>query len=223
MKKILLLVCLALSLNSYEIKMQHTFSKKLMPKQSTFYIYIKVVGKTQESIINKLDEYSKLVNGFTNLDTSSGKFNTYPNFDYIDKKRVQNGYNGNINFVVKTNSTKELNNLISKLTKKSDVDGSELSISSKEWQLDEKDKINVKDSLMIDAMLWAKNYTKTTLSKTLNDSCEVKEINFLKSGNNSFYRTLTTNVNSVKTSVPLPIKKSKKVSINVDFVFECGN
>ena len=194
-----------------------------MPKQSTFYIYIKVVGKTQESTINKLDEYSKLVNGFTNLDASSGKFNTYPNFDYIDKKRVQNGYNGNINFVVKTNSIKELNNLISKLTKKSDADKAELSIASREWQLDESEKAEVKEALILEAILWAKDYTKTTLSQKLDDKCEVKEINFLKSSNNSFYRTFATNENSVKTSVPLPIKKSKKVEVDVDFVFECGN
>jgi uncharacterized protein YggE len=216
MKKIILISVLLYSCSyAYSVKLNQVFTKEIKPSSIYFRTSLSVVKPTSTEVIKKLDGFSKFVSNFKKLKISGGKYNTYPEYAYENKVRVKKSYRGSINFRICSKSKKDIKIFLDKLSKLYGKDG--LIISSSDWQIDEKTISKAKERLRHDAISWGKSY-----AKRIDKKCHIKEIDFTKKPSYIPYtRDIALKSSNGANDIPLPKQELKKVSIDVDFRFEC--
>ncbi len=222
MKRVVLSMILAIgSLNAYNISLNKRFTSQVVPKKLGLSVSINIRDKDLNSVLNKLTEYSDFIKSFKGLEINGGIFNTNPEYRYYNNKRKKIGYRGNLYFQIKSKDDNKLKEFVSMLSAKNSGSNVDLSISSSSWQVAPKDIDAKKDELRFEAIKWANKYANK-LSQKLNSECKVISIDF---GSFNYPRppivyARDMNTNKVE-SMPTPIRKSQKFSVNPHIKFEC--
>ena len=216
------LILLLGTLSAYEISLNKRFTTNVAPNKLGISVSITVRDKELNSVLNKLTEYSDFIKSFKNIEIDGGNFNTNPEYKYYKNQREKVGYRGSVYFQIKSKDDKKLKEFVSMLSAKNSDNLVDLSISSSSWQVTPKDIESKKDELRFKAIEWANSYAKK-LSSRLQTECKVKSINFR---GYSYPRppimyAKASAEQMETTSMPTPVKKDRKFSINPHIKFEC--
>jgi len=226
MRTLLIFIFFSAALFSFEIRLNQTFAKEVMPNEALFNVSIVVHAKSAEEAMQKLREYDEFVRTFTKPHISGGTFNSYPHYVYENKKRILKGYKGSIGYTVRDTDKESIKEFISKLGAKAKNDYTELSVNARDWQIDKKTYKTTKAQLRLDAIAWAKHYAKRIVAEKIAEQCDVKLIDFIKRiSYDPYMRYEDAPVAAAATtyakSVPVPHKERKSIAVDADFIFEC--
>jgi len=214
MKKIVLALSIATALFGYDVIMDKTFIKEVIPSKQSVRVTITVKDKTLNGVLKKLEEYKKYMDSLKNVNIKSNGFHTLNDYNYQNNKRIKIGYKGFSNYTVSSDKQKNLEDFIEKFAK--DKNTGEISLSSMQWSLSEKKKEQTIDELKIDAIKWAKKYEKT-LSKELDSQCKLEEINLIQNRGISIMRAPKT----LNSNLPFSEKEKKIIKIKPKLKYEC--
>jgi len=221
MKKTFLALSMVSSLLfGYEVSLNQTFSEKVIPNEISFYINVTTKAKTSKEVISKLKKIDSYFNSHKEVEIRGGRYNSYPNYIYKNKKRTFDGYKGNISFIVTSKKKKAIEFFISKVTKQNFGKNTTLSVSSRDWKIDDKTKEETFDKLRFKAILWAKQYAKEVLSDKVDDKCKVSKINLTSTRPYTPYLKNSAK-NMSNNNVPLPKQTPKEISISANYTFTC--
>ncbi len=229
MKKIISLVMFLafININAYEINFNKTFNKKVSPDTLITQVYIDVTKKDETKVAKTLDKFTNFFKKTKNVELKNGRYSISPRYKYKKDETIFVGYNGSLDYTVKSTNAKELNNFISKLiSKKNKInsDDVKLQISNINWQVSQKLYDESANTLRVKSILWANSYADF-LSKKLNTTCKLKNININSNARNvGYYRnapvSFKTKSASFKSAVT-PIKSDESININSNFTLEC--
>ena len=214
MKKIIFALLVACTLFGYDVIMDKSFTKEVIPSKQSVRVNITLKDTTLNGVLKKLEKYKKYMDSLKNVNVKSNGFHTLPNYRYQNNKRLKVGYKGFSNYTVSSDRQKNLEIFIDKLAK--DKNTGEISLSSMQWSLSDKKKEQAIDELKIDAIKWAKKYEKI-LSKELNSQCKLEEINLIQNRGISIMRVSKT----LNSNLPFSKKEKKQIKIKSKLKYEC--
>ncbi len=214
MKKTVLALSIATALFGYDVIMDKTFTKEVLPSKQSVRVNISVKDTTLNGVLNKLEEYKKYMDSLKNVNVKSNGFHTLPNYSYQNNKRLKVGYKGFSNYTVSSEKQKDLEVFIDKLAK--DKNTGEISLSSMQWSLSEKKREETIENLKIDAVKWAKKYEKT-LSNELNGRCKLEEIDLIQNQRISIIR----DSRAMNSNLPFSKKEKKQIKLKAKLKYEC--
>jgi len=214
MKKIILALGITGTLFGYEIVMDKTFTKEVLPSKQSVRVNITVKDKTLNGVLNKLENYKAYMDNLKNVSVKSNGFHTLSDYSYQNNKRIKIGYKGFSNYTISSEKQKYLEDFINKIAK--DKNKGEISLSSMQWSLSEDKKEQIIQKLKIDAVKWSKQYERT-LSNELNTTCKLEEINLLQNRGISIMKAS----NTVNGNLPFSKKEKKIIKIKSTLKYEC--
>ena len=219
MKKIIISIAFVSTLFGYEVEMQKRFTKEIMPNKLTAVVSISTQQKTLEDVLTKLEAYSKFIKSQKDVDISDNGFHTSPDYRYDKNKRTKIGYRGSINYKVTSNDKKSIESFLNLLSHE-EKEGIDLYLSSRKWSIDPKDLQNVKETLQIEAIEWAKKYAKK-LSKKLDDRCKIEKITLGNVSGVNPYRVMSARADSQSKELPLAEKTKQKITLRAQIQYKC--
>lgn len=202
-------------LNGIEISKIKDFEIDIKSTQQTTNFSLKAKSSKSKDIESK---FEKVIGIVKNSDICvGGKYNIYPNYNYVENRKIINGYNSNIHFKCEFDDIKYYEKLLSEVK--------HFNLPLSQGKINYKSSLEVKEKgdakLELKAYTYAKNYTKY-LNKQFKN-CNIKNIDFTNKISNSPipYRSLSSTSNS--TIVTAPIGDKLKLKISVNYVFICQN
>jgi uncharacterized protein YggE len=213
MKKILVLIfVLFYNLHGLDISKQKTFTTSISPTIQATSFSLNHIAKTSseiEKIFNKairIATKSKICSG--------GQYRIYPDYKYVENRKIENGYNSNLYFQCEFSDNGEYEEILTKI-KKLNVKLTQNKIS---YKITEKQTENEKSKLEFLAFDYAKLYTQK-LTNIFNN-CKIKSISFNQYNTPIQYKTLSR---EESTTVSSPIQEDIEISLKVDYLFDCKN
>jgi len=225
MNKILLTILMALvpsALFSYEVSFDKKFTKIVTPDLLTTFVTVKVEDDDETFINNKIEIFNEYIKSNKTITKKDGTYTLSPKYRYYKDKQEFTGYVGNLRYQIKTDDAKRINKFFDQLIvlkQKADSRKVKLNISNVNWIVSPALYNENIDKLRLEAIVWINSYA-TTLSQSLNRTCEVKNINISNLSNN-FLRASSMSAYSDKASHVAPIRSKKDITINPRFVLEC--
>jgi len=224
MNKNLLTILVALlptALFSYEVSFNKKFSKAVTPDLLTTFVTVNVEDDDEVFINNKIEIFNEYIKSNKTITKKNGTYTLSPKYRYYKDKQEFTGYVGNLRYQIKTDDAKRINKFFDQLIvlkQKADSRKVKLNISNVTWIVSPALYNEILDSLRLEAIRWINGYT-TSLSQTINKSCEVKKIN-INNINNNILRA-NAMAFSDKASHVAPERSDKEISISPNFVMEC--
>ncbi len=218
-----------LSLSAYEVNFTKSFSKKVSPDTLSTYISINVNKKDEIKVAKVLDKFNNFFKEITNVKVQNGRYSISPRYKYLKDETKFVGYSGSLNYTIKSQSAKKLNDFISKLISKKESinsDDVKLEVSNVTWEVSQKLYNENTNDLRLKTILWANDYAKK-LSKKLKTTCKLKVIDVNSNGRNiNYYRNSAPMALSKRkvasfASTVTPIKSDENIVINSSFSLEC--
>ena len=211
--KVLIIYCiLLLQLNALEISKQKTFSTTLKPTIQVANFSLNHIAKTSNEIENLFHKAILLTN--KSGICTGGKYRIFPDYQYVENRKIEIGYNSNINFHCEFDDTKKYEKVLNNI-KKLNLKLTQNAIS---YKISDIQQENEKSKLEFQSFEYAKQYTKE-LNKIFH-SCSVKSINLNSYNTPIAYKNL---LRQESTTVTSPIEEEVVISLNVSYVFNCQN
>ncbi|MGW8168644.1 MAG: SIMPL domain-containing protein [Sulfurovaceae bacterium] len=222
MKKLFftLMLTITLAMAQTEITFSKTFIKKVKPDTLSTSVNITSQKLSQEQTIERLTKISDFADASKHLNIKGGTYSVNPNIIYDNGKSYQDGYNGSISYSVSSKNPKDLNKFIRDIQRLGDKEKLMVSISSVSWQMSEEQQANQgdSDSLRLDAILWAKQYSKN-LSSKIGKNCKVSRINF--HDNQAVFSETRKTLDLSSDNAPVPIQDEQNIQITPSFTLVC--
>lgn len=212
MKTIFFLSFLLIQSYALEITKQKTFTSYIVPTKQTTSFILNYASRSSNQIEKLFEKAISTVEKSTIC--KGGQYRIYPQYQYIQNRKIANGYNSNINFNCEFEDIELYEKLIKKIKRlRSKLTQNKISYKVSEQQI-EKEKSN----LEIDAYNYAKQYTKK-LNNTFS-KCSIKSVSFSSPHQPTLYRTM---IKEEKTTTTAPIDEEVKIKLNVRYLFDCKN
>ncbi|RXJ98030.1 SIMPL domain-containing protein [Arcobacter sp. CECT 8986] len=224
MKKFLLGTALSvLPLFSYDIHFNKSFEDSIKPDTLTTKLSIIVEAKKESSISNTLTKFNTFIKDVNSVDKNNGSLYIRPKYIYKDKSSQIDGYVGELNYDIASKDSKNINGFLSKILSIKKDDKTSIRVSNLSWKISQKSSENIISNLRIDSIIWAKDYANS-LSKQLNSTCKVKEININSLYNPSILRmeTRLMSAKSQANNLPIPDNSEKNIKLNANYTLECN-
>ncbi len=226
MKKVALLFTSGFLLSqvfAYDINFSKNFSKKLMPDILSTNLSIRIEGKNEQEISNKLAIFNKEIKENKVLDKKLGSYNVRPNFKYSSNNSPKiTGYVGELRYKIESNNAKDINTFITSINTLKKSRSTSISVSGLSWKVKD-DTYNVAlDILRLESIYWIETYVNN-LSKDLNKKCEVKNIN-ISAFNRPVSYAMSRNFQGsemISDSIPVPQANNQKISIHPIYKVDC--
>lgn len=221
---VVMLFLLPLALFSYEISFNKKFSKTVAPNLLSTNINV-VVENEDENFINKnIGKFSSFIKKDNSVNKKNGSYSLSPKYRYYKDKQEFQGYVGSLRYTIDSGDAKKLNKFLDKLVKiKQDINSRKvkLTVSNVTWNLSDELYEKSLDKLRIKAFVWIETYANS-LENSINKQCSVKNININSVNRPVYYKSEMVMADSSRSfSNAAPIRSSKDIKINPNFVLEC--
>lgn len=202
-----------LQLQALDISKQKNFTVTLKPTTQVATFSLSHIAKTSNEIENLFQK--ALITANKSGICRGGQYRIYPDYKYVENRKIEIGYNSNINFHCEFNDIKKYENLLVKI-KKLNIKLTQNAISYKISTTKQEEE---KSQLEFLAYEYAKQYTKKL--NNIFHNCNIKTINFNNSHTPILYKTLARQ--EAATTVTSPIEEDITLSLSVDYIFNCEN
>jgi uncharacterized protein YggE len=209
-KIVILYFIIILNLNALDISKQKVFTTTIKPSIQIASFSLNHIAKTSNEIENLFNKAISIVNK-SNI-CKGGQYRIYPDYKYIDNKKIEIGYNSNMNFQCEFEDITLYEKLLTKIKKLN----MKLTQNKIYYNVSDTKNEEEKSKLELKAYNYAKQYTVK-----LNDifqKCEIKSISFNDYNAPIQYKMLTTQETTTITS---PIEEDIQISLNVNYLFNC--
>ena len=225
MKLILILLLGLFSLEASEITFTKKFEKKVSPETLTLNFSINANMPNEKAVIKKLNFFYENLIKESKLKIEGGSFNVYPNYRYVNNKRVLDGYRGTVSYVVKSKDKEVIDDFLEEVYSLKHDSRVSISVGNIRWIVDREQHSAISDSLREDAIIWSYTYANT-LSAKLSKECTLLTLNI----NAPHYqprppvRAMMAKNSAMipdESFAPTPQQTDTPFSINPTFVLEC--
>lgn len=212
---ILLLAAVAYSLSALEIEETRTFSKYVEPELMQSGFSIQKQASNINTIQNSFSKISKKIQAYDIC--KGGKYRIRPVYLYKKNEKVFNGYSGHIDFKCIFKDTKKFDRVLNAL----EINDEKLTLNTISWHIDENIVEQIKESLKDDSLKYSIKRA-LQLEKSLQSyKCTPKKIKFESIRAIAPYRGTAVASSSIKSESVAPIKEERKITLNVEYLFEC--
>ena len=213
MKKIIILIfILFYNLQALDISKQKTFSTTIPPTIQTTSFSLNHIAKTSDEIEDIFNKAIKIVT--KSKICSGGQYRIYPDYKYVENRKIEIGYNSNLHFSCEFNDNRKYEKTLNKI-KELNI---KLTQNSINYKVPDEKIEQEKSKLEFLAFNYAKQYVEKI--DAIFNNCKIKSITFNNYNNPIQYKTLARQENSTVTS---PIAKDIEISLNVNYIFDCKN
>lgn len=209
-KIVILYFIIILNLNALDISKQKVFTTTIKPSIQIASFSLNHIAKTSNEIENLFNKAISIVNK-SNI-CKGGQYRIYPDYKYIDNKKIEIGYNSNMNFQCEFEDITLYEKLLTKIKKLN----MKLTQNKIYYNVSDTKNEEEKSKLELKAYNYAKQYTVK-----LNDifqKCEIKSISFNDYNAPIQYKMLARQESTTITS---PIEEDIQISLNVNYLFNC--
>ncbi len=202
-----------INLYALDISKQKVFTVSVTPTTQTSSFSLSHIAKTSKMIETLFAKAIKLTEKSDIC--KDGQYRIYPDYKYVENRKVEIGYNSNINFNCEFDDYKKYERLLTKI-KKLNLKLTQNKIS---YKVSEQTNEKEKSKLEFISYNYGKQYS-SKLNKVFNN-CKIKSIALHNSYNAPVqYKALARQESTTVTS---PIKDDIQISLNVNYIFQCEN
>ncbi len=219
MKKLITLALISCALNAYEINFSKSFEQNVKADTLTTNISVSVEKEDEKKVNFALDKFNRFFKESKIVELKNGSYSISPNYKYLKNETKFIGYEGRINYKVKSSDAKNMNTFISNLLEEKDgLNGIKIRISYVTWEVSKKTRKQTIENLRLKSILWANDYTKD-LGKKLKTNCSLKKVTI--DAPQRYYERATNMYASKSASNVVPAKTQQDINIHPNFTIEC--
>ena len=216
MKKHIFIYFIAVSLLfALEIKENKLFNKSITPEKMVTSFSVEKVSLFINEIESSLSAISEKVKE-SNI-CSGGTYSIVPVYSYQNRTKEFENYKGVMNFNCTFSKIQDFDLLMNSFS----LEDEKLSLSPINWHVGKKESEAVKEELKKGALQYSILKAAKLSSHLGSYKCEPKEIIFNDRRNQPYPRNLMYAQSSMEKASIEPIKEDQKISLNVDFSYEC--
>ncbi|RLA75673.1 MAG: hypothetical protein DRG11_00280 [Epsilonproteobacteria bacterium] len=230
MKKLFVLILLTTCVFGYELSFDRQFSKDVIKDEIRVQISISADSQTKQKLLDNMKEVLKFIKNDKTVKQTNYTQTISPKYEYgfFVKNRQFTGYQGRVSFLASSKDEKKIQNYIEKIIK---FNTKELKISlyGLGWVASKKQQSKIKDQLIFDSIMWAKQHIEVLKNKT-NSKCKISNIS-TKQFSNKFRESLEPNSsyskkrysdkNTLNDSIVMPSRQLQSIYLNMFYIFEC--
>jgi len=207
-------------LSAYELEFNKSFNQNIQNDKVHSNIQIAVDSKEIDFINEKVEFFQDFIEENNSVSKKNGNYSLVPNYSYANNKQKFVGYKGTLHYSIETPKYENLNQFMTEIIdikNNMNTNKVKLSISNVEWIVSKELYEKSIDAMRIEALSWIKGYTKT-----LTDSCVIKNISINKGGGYSPQRYSRNVMMDSRTSAKImPIQSKRSIVLNANYKLEC--
>ena len=216
----LLLFILPIYLFSFELNFNKKFTKSLTEDTLTTYFSIVVENESEKKINKILNKFNQKIKKDNKVEKKDGTLTIRPKYRTSNNAPKITGYIGELRYKVSSNKASDINNFISNIIELKEDRNTNIVINNLRWTVKDKSFDVAYDTLRLEAIHWANNYTKN-LSDDLSLTCKIKNISINSSNYRPMARISYSKSEISNSNIALPQSNSETISINPSFIIEC--
>lgn len=220
MKILKILALIPISLFSFDLEFNKSFSHSLPHDILTTNLIITITDDSEKEVDNRLTKFNELIKNYSKVEKKLGVFNIKPKYRHSSSTPVILGYIGELVYKVDADKALYMDEFISNITDLKKFRDTTVSISNLSWSVKQSTYNVTLDLLRLEAISWAKTYAQN-LSNDLKEICTIKSIS-INNRNINPQRVMYSNLqNTKKTTLTIPQANQQSVQINPKFIMEC--
>ena len=207
-------------LSAYELEFNKSFNKNIQNDKVHTKISITVDSQEIDFINDRIEFFQDFIKEDNSVTKKNGNYSIVPNYSYANNKQNLIGYKGTLHYEIETPEYENLNQFLIEvinIKKNMKTNKVKLSVSNVKWIVSKELYEKNIDMMRIDALTWIKNYTKT-----LSDSCIIKNVSINKGNGYNPDRYLRTSLMDNRSSMKItPLQTKRSIILNAKYKLEC--